>query len=40
MYGLEVCKSLYLPADFLEKAYELRAKYHQVVHGELSYKAS
>jgi DNA mismatch repair protein MutS len=40
MYGLEVCKSLYLPTDFLEKAYELRAKYHPAVQGDLSYKAS
>jgi len=28
MYGLEVCKSLYLPDTFLEKAYEIRNKYH------------
>jgi DNA mismatch repair protein MutS len=28
MYGLEVCKSLYLPTDFLEKAYEIRNKYY------------
>jgi len=27
MYGLEVCKSLHLSADFLEKAFELRGKY-------------
>jgi DNA mismatch repair protein MutS len=40
MYGLEVCKSLYLPQDFLDKAYELRTKYHPEVKGELSYKSS
>ena len=28
MYGLEVCKSLDLPQDFLETANELRMKYH------------
>lgn len=28
MYGLEVCKSLYLPDEFLEKAYQIRNKYH------------
>jgi DNA mismatch repair protein MutS len=28
MYGLEVCKSLYLPLDFLEQAYEIRNKYY------------
>jgi hypothetical protein len=27
MYGLEVCKSLYMDADFLELAYEFRSKY-------------
>ena len=27
MYGLEVCKSLDLPLDFLERAYRLRTKY-------------
>lgn len=27
MYGLEVCKSLHLPPDFLAKAYEIRTKY-------------
>ena len=27
MYGLEVCKSLHLPADFIEKAYQIRMKY-------------
>jgi DNA mismatch repair protein MutS len=28
MYGLEVCKSLSLPPDFLEAAYNIRNKYH------------
>jgi DNA mismatch repair protein MutS len=27
MYGLEVCKSLHLCADFLERAFEIRGKY-------------
>lgn len=37
MYGLEVCKSLYLGNDFLEKAYEIRNKYHPNTNGELSF---
>lgn len=28
MYGLEVCKSLNLPSNFLENAYNIRMKYH------------
>jgi len=28
MYGLEVCKSLNLPQDFLENAHNIRMKYH------------
>jgi DNA mismatch repair protein MutS len=28
MYGLEVCKSLGLPQEFLDAAYEIRMKYH------------
>jgi DNA mismatch repair protein MutS len=28
MYGLEVCKSLNLPQDFLENAHNIRIKYH------------
>ena len=28
MYGLEVCKSLSLPADFLDNAHNIRMKYH------------
>jgi DNA mismatch repair protein MutS len=35
MYGLEVCKSLFLPHTFLEKAYEIRGKYFAGVRGEL-----
>ena len=27
MYGLEVCKSLYLPEQFLQQAYDIRTKY-------------
>jgi DNA mismatch repair protein MutS len=36
MYGLEVCKSLYLPEDFLERAYQIRTKYYPTARGELS----
>jgi DNA mismatch repair protein MutS len=36
MYGLEVCKSLYLPEDFLEKAYQIRTKYFPTARGELA----
>ena len=28
MYGLEVCKALKLPDDFLERAHQIRIKYH------------
>ena len=28
MYGLEVCKSLKLPDDFLAAAFNIRMKYH------------
>ena len=28
MYGLEVCKALMLPDDFLERAHQIRMKYH------------
>jgi DNA mismatch repair protein MutS len=35
-YGLEVCKSLYLSEDFLERAYAIRNKYHPHTNGELS----
>jgi len=40
MYGLEVCKSLYLGNDFLEKAYAIRNKYHPTTNGELSFGTS
>ena len=40
MYGLEVCKSLYLPEDFLEKAYYIRNKYYPINNGELSHNPS
>ena len=34
LYGLEVCKSLSLADDFIESAYKIRNKYHNVEHGE------
>ena len=34
LYGLEVCKSLSLSNDFIESAYKIRNKYHNVEHGE------
>jgi DNA mismatch repair protein MutS len=40
MYGLEVCKSLYLPEDFLENAYKIRNKYFPETSGELANKSS
>lgn len=40
MYGLEVCKSLYLPESFLEQAYSIRNKYFPETKGELSNKQS
>lgn len=36
VYGLEVCKSLYLGEDFIEKAYQFRNKYFPESRGELS----
>jgi DNA mismatch repair protein MutS len=39
MYGLEVCKSLHLPDEFLENAYEIRRKYNNES-GVLSKKSS
>jgi len=36
MYGLEVCKSLYLPEDFLQNAYSIRCKYFPESRGELA----
>jgi DNA mismatch repair protein MutS len=40
MYGLEVCKSLSLPEDFLNAAYSIRAKYHPESGSLLSLKTS
>jgi len=40
MYGLEVCKSLYLPDAFLEKAYYLRNKYYPETQGALQMKST
>jgi len=40
IYGLEVCKSLYLENDFLELAYSLRNKYYPETRGELSSSSS
>jgi len=40
MYGLEVCKSLYLPDEFLERAYSIRNKYFPDSAGELSNKTT
>jgi DNA mismatch repair protein MutS len=40
MYGLEVCKSLSLPEDFLTAAYNIRIKYHPECDGALSAKSS
>ena len=40
MYGLEVCKSLSLPQDFLESAYEIRSKYNPEFGSILALKTS
>jgi DNA mismatch repair protein MutS len=40
MYGLEVCKSLSLPEDFLNAAYNIRMKYHPDTDSLLSRKSS
>ena len=40
MYGLEVCKSLHLPRDFLEQANHLRMKYFPEARNILSLKPS
>lgn len=40
MYGLEVCKSLYLDNEFLEQAYTIRNKYFPDQQGDLSHKTS
>jgi DNA mismatch repair protein MutS len=37
MYGLEVCKSLHLPTEFLEKAFNIRAKYFPETAGDLNF---
>ena len=39
-YGLEVCKSLYLPDHFIERAYALRRKYNTEKDGSLSHNTS
>ena len=39
-YGLEVCKSLYLPDTFMERAYDLRRKYNTENDGSLSHTTS
>jgi len=40
MYGLEVCRSLNLPEDFLESAHQIRMKYHPEVSSLLEQKTS
>ena len=40
MYGLEVCKSLDLPDDFLTNAYNIRIKYDPIQNNTLSEKTS
>jgi DNA mismatch repair protein MutS len=40
MYGLEVCKSLNLPLDFMENAYNIRTKYNKESGSILSTKGS
>jgi DNA mismatch repair protein MutS len=40
MYGLEVCKSLHLPDEFLANAYAIRRKYKKEEEGILSKKTS
>ena len=40
IYGLEVCKSLSLPVDFLDRAYEIRNKYDKYNNNVLTYKSS
>jgi DNA mismatch repair protein MutS len=36
-YGLIVCRSLFMPEEFLEEAYQIRAKYFPETNGELSF---
>jgi DNA mismatch repair protein MutS len=40
MYGLEVCKSLHLPEEFLERAYEIRNKYYSDINSNLTHHTS
>jgi 5-methylcytosine-specific restriction endonuclease McrA len=40
MYGLEVCKSLHLPLEFLDAAFEIRNKYFPEKIGTLGRKVS
>jgi DNA mismatch repair protein MutS len=40
MYGLEVCKSLYLDKEFLDMAFYIRNRYHTGSRGELYHKQS
>jgi DNA mismatch repair protein MutS len=40
MYGLEVCKSLNLPQDFLDNAHNIRMKYHPESGSILEHKSS
>ena len=40
MYGLEVCKSLNLPQDFLDNAQNIRMKYHPELSSILQHKSS
>ena len=40
LYGLEVCKSLHLPNEFIENAYYLRKKYNKINEGILDKKQS
>uniref|UniRef100_A0A6C0KTX0 DNA mismatch repair proteins mutS family domain-containing protein n=1 Tax=viral metagenome TaxID=1070528 RepID=A0A6C0KTX0_9ZZZZ len=40
MYGLEVCRSLNLPDDFLQLAHNIRMKYHPETSSILSFKTS
>ena len=40
MYGLEVCKSLHLPTDFLQRAHDIRMKYKPENRNTLSMGAS
>ena len=40
IYGLEVCKSLNLPVDFLDRAYDIRNKYDSSYNNVLTFKTS